>query len=77
MSSGPDDAIGARTTWAYTTEALTYGRFGAGKGKINRATLDELLNAKGAEGWELVHTYFDMNLDGEKDGHLLIFRRPA
>jgi hypothetical protein len=31
----------------------------------------------GAEGWELVKVLTDMALHGEKDGHLLLFKRAA
>ena len=31
----------------------------------------------GAEGWELVKVITDTALHGEKDGHLLLFKRAA
>ena len=39
--------------------------------------MDAELNRYGAEGWELDKIYFDTAFHGEKDGHLLIFKRPA
>lgn len=60
---------------AYSTDVITFGFMGRGKGEIKRGDLEKMLNAKGAEGWELVHAWFDVQLQGEKDGHLLIFRR--
>jgi hypothetical protein len=30
----------------------------------------------GAQGWELVKVLTTMALHGEKDGHLLLFKRP-
>jgi hypothetical protein len=31
----------------------------------------------GSEGWEIVRVMTDMALHGEKDGHLLLFKRPT
>ena len=50
---------------------------GVSKGKINRPTLEAELATAGEEGWELVHFWPDTNLHQEKDGNLLIFKRPA
>ena len=59
----------------YKTVVQTFGFMGAGKGKINRKVLEQQLAQLGEEGWELVHVWFDQSLDGEKDGHLLLFKR--
>lgn len=59
----------------YTTSVLGHGFMGVHKGEIKRTDLEAALNQRGAEGWELVHAWFDQKLQGEKDGHLLIFRR--
>ena len=36
-----------------------------------------LLNEHGASGWELEKLVLDTSFHGEKDGHLLIFKRAA
>ena len=36
-----------------------------------------MLNQHGAEGWELEKIVLDAAFHGEKDGHLLIFKRAA
>jgi hypothetical protein len=59
----------------YTTAVMTPGFMGVHKGEINRTELEAQLSAKGSEGWELVHVWFDQKLQREKDGHLLIFKR--
>jgi ribosomal protein L7/L12 len=61
--------------YEYTTAVLTHGFMGFHKGELKRGELARQLTEKGAEGWELVHVWFDQKLHGEKDGHLLIFRR--
>ena len=38
--------------------------------------LDDVLEKYGNEGWELVSLNLDANLQGSKDGHLLVFKRP-
>jgi hypothetical protein len=70
------DAVAETDRFEYTTEVMTHGFMGVHKGEIKRTELVNLLNEKGAEGWDLVHAWFDQKLQGEKDGHLLIFRRP-
>jgi hypothetical protein len=59
----------------YTTAVMTHGFMGVHKGEINRTELEAQLTAKGSEGWELLHVWFDQKLQKEKDGHLLIFKR--
>lgn len=59
----------------YTTETLHHGLLGRNKDELNREELLERLNEMGAEGWEMVKVLTDMALAGEKDGHLLIFKR--
>ena len=68
-----DTAI--RTSYEYTTEVMTHGFMGVHKGELKRSEFEQRLNARGAEGWDLVHVWFDQKMQGEKDGHLLIFRR--
>jgi hypothetical protein len=59
----------------YTTDVLTHGFLGRSKEELDRSALEKRLNAMGAEGWELVKVLTDMALQGEKDGHLLVFKR--
>ena len=59
----------------YTTQTLTHGFLGRSEGELNRGALEETLNAMGAEGWELVKILTDMAFEGEKDGHLMVFKR--
>jgi hypothetical protein len=37
--------------------------------------LDEVLRKHGAEGWELATLNLDADLQGQRDGHLLDFKR--
>jgi hypothetical protein len=62
-------------TYEYRTEVITHGFLGRKEDEIDRAELEERLNALGAEGWELDKLMVDQELHGEKDGHLLIFKR--
>jgi hypothetical protein len=43
--------------------------------ELDRSELDKRLNALGADGWELEKPLTRMALHGEKDGHVLIFKR--
>jgi Domain of unknown function (DUF4177) len=61
----------------YTTSVLTHGFMGRHREEVARAELEEELNRLGADGWELSHVFFDLALQGEKDGHLLVFKRPT
>ncbi len=59
----------------FTTAAISHGLMGRKSEEIDRAELEALLNEHGAEGWELDKLVLDVAMHGEKDGHLLIFRR--
>jgi hypothetical protein len=61
--------------YEYTTDVLTHGFMGRKKEEVDRKELQERLNARGAEGWELAKILVDVALQGEKDGHLLVFKR--
>jgi hypothetical protein len=61
--------------YEYTTDVVTHGLLGRKEEEIDRAELEKRLNALGAEGWEFDKLVRDVALHGEKDGHLLIFRR--
>jgi hypothetical protein len=61
----------------YTTTVVTHGFMGRNKDELKRSDLESELNKFGAEGWELAHIFFDVALQREKDGHLLVFKRQA
>jgi hypothetical protein len=61
--------------YEYTTEVLTHGFLGRKEEELDRSDLEQRLNALGAEGWEFDKLLPQMALHGEKDGHVLIFRR--
>ena len=61
--------------WDYEVVALTHGTLGWHKGEIHRRDLEEVLDEKGQEGFELVHIWLDQKMHHEKDGHVLIFKR--
>ncbi len=63
--------------WDYRTVVMGHGLMGWHKDEIKRGDLEKQLDSLGREGWELVHVYFDQKLHGEKDGHLMIFKRPV
>jgi Domain of unknown function (DUF4177) len=59
----------------FTTAAISHGLMGRKSEEIDRTELEALLNEHGAEGWELDKLVLDVAMHGEKDGHLLIFKR--
>ena len=61
----------------YTTAVITHGLMGRKSDEVDRAELQTVLDAHGAEGWELDKLILDAAFHGEKDGHLLIFKRAA
>jgi hypothetical protein len=61
----------------YTTAVITHGLMGRKSDEVDREELQKVLNAHGAEGWALDKLVLDVNFHGEKDGHLLIFKRAA
>jgi hypothetical protein len=63
--------------YEYTTAVITHGLMGRKSEEIDREELQKVLNAHGAEGWELDKVMLDTAFHGEKDGHLLIFKRAA
>ena len=62
--------------YEYVTSVITHGLLGRKEDELDRAELERELNRMGSEGWELVRVMTDMALHGEKDGHLLLFKRP-
>ena len=63
------------SSFEYTTSVITHGFMGRKDEELDRGKLVEELNRMGAEGWELVKVLTTMALHGEKDGHLLLFKR--
>ena len=50
-------------------------RSGCKEEELDCHEFEERLNALGAEGWEFEKLLAHMALHGEKDGHVLIFKR--
>jgi hypothetical protein len=63
--------------YEYTTAVITHGLMGRKSEEIDREELQKVLDAHGADGWELDKVMMDIAFHGEKDGHLLIFKRAA
>jgi uncharacterized protein DUF4177 len=63
--------------YEYTTAVITHGLMGRKREEVDRAELETVLNEHGAQGWELDKLHLDAAFHGEKDGHLLIFKRAA
>jgi hypothetical protein len=63
--------------YEYRTAVLTGGFMGRHSEELRRSDLETQLNEAGREGWELTHVLVEQALHGERDGHVLIFRRPA
>jgi hypothetical protein len=61
--------------YEYRTEVLTHGFLGRKEEELDRKAFEERLNALGGEGWEFEKMLTDMALHGERDGHLLVFKR--
>jgi len=62
--------------WDYKTIVLTGGFMGRHKEELNRADLEASLNQLGNDGFELCWVFPEQSLQKEKDGHVLIFKRP-
>jgi hypothetical protein len=62
--------------WDYKTVVLTGGFMGRHKDELKRADLEAQFDALGAEGFELAWILMNQSLQGEKDGHVVIFKRP-
>jgi len=63
--------------YEYTTAMITHGLLGRKREEVDREELTRLLNEHGASGWELEKLVLETSFHGEKDGHLLIFKRAA
>lgn len=64
------------TPWDYKTVVLTGGFMGHHKEELDRAAFERHLDQLGSEGWELTWILTEQRLHREKDGHVLIFKRP-
>ncbi len=62
--------------WDYKTVVLTGGFMGRHKDELRRDVLEQQFDALGRDGWELIWILMDQALQGEKDGHVVIFKRP-
>ena len=58
----------------YKTEVLTSM---VGRDKLRVGDLEDVLRQHGADGWELVTLNLDADIRGQRDGHLLVFKRAA
>jgi hypothetical protein len=56
----------------YRTEVLTSM---VGREKLRVGDLDDTLRKFGDEGWELVSLALDADIRGDRNGHLLVFKR--
>lgn len=63
--------------YEYKTVVPTGGFMGRHKEELKRSDLDQQLATLGAEGWELSWVLPEMQLQHEKDGHVLVFKRAA
>jgi hypothetical protein len=58
----------------YETRVISGGLV-FGRDKVDTGDLEDELNGRGKDGWELAAAWFDANLEGRRDAHLLIFKR--
>jgi hypothetical protein len=58
--------------WEYRTQVLSST---IGRDKVRMEDLNATLSAHGKEGWEFAWLETGINLKGQPDGHLLIFKR--
>ena len=62
-------------SYEYRTDVITHGFLGRKEQELDRSDFEKRLNALGADGWEFDKLFMDVALHGEKDGHLLVFKR--
>jgi Domain of unknown function (DUF4177) len=60
------------TRFEYKTEVLTSM---VGRDKLRVGDLEDVLQKYGADGWELATLSLDADIRGQRDGHLLVFKR--
>jgi hypothetical protein len=61
--------------WDYKTVAVTHGFLGFKKGELDRGEFESELDKLGREGYDLAWVLPEQKLHGEKDGHVMIFKR--
>ena len=59
-------------SYEYKTEVLTSM---VGREKMRVGDLEDVLRKYGTDGWELATLNLDADLQGKRDGHLLVFKR--
>ena len=64
------------TQWDYKTVVLTGGFMGRHSDELVRQDLEAQFDALGREGYELAWVLMNQKLHKEKDGHVVIFKRP-
>jgi hypothetical protein len=64
-------------TYQYRTEVLTHGFMGRKEEELDRQEFENRLNELGAEGWEFEKLITHVALHGERDGHVLVFKRQS
>jgi Domain of unknown function (DUF4177) len=62
-------------TYEYRTDVLTHGFLGRKDEEFDRGDFERKLNERGAQGWEFEKLLTNMALQGEKDGHVIVFKR--
>ena len=65
------------TKWDYKTVVLTGGFMGRHSHELRRDHLEQQFDELGAQGYELVWILMNQALQGEKDGHVVIFKKPV
>ena len=64
-------------SYEYRTDVITHGFLGRKDEELDRGALETRLNELGADGWEFDKLLPNMALHGEKDGHLIVFKRES
>ena len=72
----PSRKVASVQQWDYKTIVLTGGFMGRHKEELNRPEFEKHLDELGNEGYELCWVLTEQALQKEKDGHVLIFKRP-
>jgi hypothetical protein len=70
------ETVSGMPKWDYKTVVLTGGFMGRHKEELKRQDLEREFDELGREGWELSWVLMSQALQGEKDGHVVIFKRP-
>ena len=68
---------GAPLGWDYHTVVIPQSAIGGHRDEVDRGQLERELAELGLLGWELMHVSFNARMHLERDGHLMIFKRPV